>query len=861
MKKVKIKARVPNMAYPGSTVQQNYAEDLVHGYLHWSIEARDKYNVQFRQLPNPRPYVTVEWAGGVAETIAIAVKHPKQSRFRIKSNVYIPEQDVRAITNELKHTMQATEVTFKVDHHVDRANFTAGSETLAKTDLRNPDALLRLIKACYVNAEYTDDEWQRVHDQVKVYLSDVAVVDGGVLRNAKWSLRHLSFDNLFSYGSGNAINFDNLNGIVGIFGANRVGKSSIVGTMMYSLFNTTDRGPVKNLYVCNIREPYCYSKAIINVDGSDYVIERQTTKHENRRGERHATTALNVFKINENMEAVDLAGEQRLDTEKVIRNLIGSPDDFLLTSLSAQGDTNNQFISHGSARRRQILSRFLDLDIFDKMYDIANTDVKLTKAQLRAFPEKDWNSLAADYKLKLTDLSREIDECTQKSHDARERLDDLRARLLQHKDFTPVTKSQVEMQRSRVETLEKQANDYVVRVNFLEEEIKKINAKITTVDVLVKENDVNELKRKLEAFVELESSVASLKHVHDKESTTFKQQERSLKILDEVPCDDKFPTCKFIKDAHVNKGKIDSQREKVNKALERLSKATVSLDAVKEENLKDRVAKVQQLVEMLAKLKLEASNKQIELMKLQTSLDVVVAGLEPAKSRLDELEEALKNDENAEVVSIRSQIDELMRLIKGLDDTKLSAAAQRGRIISDAEKSLSEKKSRDSLLAKMKVYEIIAHSFSRRGIPHTIVSSQLPLINVEISKILAGIVDFTIELESEEDSDNMDVFINYGDSRRIVELCSGMEKMIASLSIRVALINVSSLPKTDMFIVDEGFGALDDAGVESCNRLLTSLKRYFKSVIVITHVDGVKDAADIVLEITKNEKNTRVVYE
>jgi exonuclease SbcC len=107
----------------------------------------------------------------------------------------------------------------------------------------------------------------------------------------------------------------------------------------------------------------------------------------------------------------------------------------------------------------------------------------------------------------------------------------------------------------------------------------------------------------------------------------------------------------------------------------------------------------------------------------------------------------------------------------------------------------------------------------------------------------------------------MDVFINYGDSKRIVELCSGMEKMIASIAIRVALINVSSLPKTDMFIIDEGFGALDDAGVEACNRLLMSLKRYFRTIIVITHVDGVKDAADTVLEITKNEKNTRVSYE
>src|SRR5690606_18371099 len=122
-------------------------------------------------------------------------------------------------------------------------------------------------------------------------------------------------------------NFDQLNGIVGVFGPNRIGKSSIIGTMMYSLFNTTDRGSVKNLHVVNARQPYCYTKAIINVNGTNYVIERQTVKHETRRGQVHAGTALNVFRINESGEAEDLAGEQRTDTEKVIRKLIGSAED------------------------------------------------------------------------------------------------------------------------------------------------------------------------------------------------------------------------------------------------------------------------------------------------------------------------------------------------------------------------------------------------------------------------------------------------------------------------------------------------------------------------------------------------------
>ena len=107
----------------------------------------------------------------------------------------------------------------------------------------------------------------------------------------------------------------------------------------------------------------------------------------------------------------------------------------------------------------------------------------------------------------------------------------------------------------------------------------------------------------------------------------------------------------------------------------------------------------------------------------------------------------------------------------------------------------------------------------------------------------------------------MDIYINYGDSRRIIECASGMEKMMASLAIRVALINVSSLPKTDLLIIDEGFGALDDMNVESCNRLLKSFKRWFKNILVISHVDGIKDVVDNIIEISSNGKNAKVVHE
>ena len=88
-----------------------------------------------------------------------------------------------------------------------------------------------------------------------------------------------------------------------------------------------------------------------------------------------------------------------------------------------------------------------------------------------------------------------------------------------------------------------------------------------------------------------------------------------------------------------------------------------------------------------------------------------------------------------------------------------------------------------------------------------------------------------------------------------------MEKMVSSMALRVALSNVSSLNRSDMFIVDEGFGALDPQNVEAVTTLLHSLKKFYRLILIISHVDVIKDSVDNIVEITKSGKNSKVVYE
>jgi exonuclease SbcC len=174
------------------------------------------------------------------------------------------------------------------------------------------------------------------------------------------------------------------------------------------------------------------------------------------------------------------------------------------------------------------------------------------------------------------------------------------------------------------------------------------------------------------------------------------------------------------------------------------------------------------------------------------------------------------------------------------------------------EQSEASRRKFDNLNMQLKVQDLFIQATSKRGIPVQIINSLLPKINREIAKILKGVVGFTVVLEADLESNAMDVFIDYGDSKRIIELASGMEKMISSLAIRVALINVSSLPKSSMLVIDEGFGSLDETNLEACGRLLQSLKKSFKNILVISHIDQIKDIVDHTIDIVKQGVDSHV---
>ena len=158
----------------------------------------------------------------------------------------------------------------------------------------------------------------------------------------------------------------------------------------------------------------------------------------------------------------------------------------------------------------------------------------------------------------------------------------------------------------------------------------------------------------------------------------------------------------------------------------------------------------------------------------------------------------------------------------------------------------------ENLRSQFAAYDLFMRCCHPNGISHNIIKNRLPIINEEIAKILTGIVDFEIFIENEDKK--LDIFIRHPKhGPRLIEMGSGAEKTIAAMAIRLALLSVSSLPKPDIFILDEPGTALDEENMEGFVRIIDMVKSYFKTVILISHLDTLKDAVD--MQITIEKKN------
>jgi DNA repair exonuclease SbcCD ATPase subunit/DNA repair exonuclease SbcCD nuclease subunit len=852
--------------YAGSTIQQNFGESRLKGYLIWNIHSKDKHSIDKRLFQSPRPFITVELnQDGTLPNIDV----PKNSRLRLVCNYNLP-------TAKLKRACDYAQVKWST-HSVSFVNNSQSSASVSSANggkainMRDPKNQEKFLREFMETNEVEDSVKDRVVELSQEYLKKVDS-SNGVSRNVVWDIKKMKWDYLFNYGKGNTLDFSKLNGLVGIFGKNYSGKSSIIDAALFGLFNTTSKGERKNVHIINQNQERASCKLEIAVGDDVYKIARsleKTTGKSKGREVISAKTELDFTKYNFGTTPESKNGDTRNKTDDNIKGTFGSLEDFMMTSLAAQNDSFG-FISEGSTKRKEILAKFLDLQIFDQMHKLAKQDSAEMRGVIKHLQSADWDKKLSRAKEELSEILEDIEVQKDLCDRHRIRLDTLKQEQALIKEQVEAA-SQKEIDIDSVKSLLKEAEKTLSSSrNQMEVLSTKIKSKRSQVEDLTSSlPSMLEASNKAELELkDLETIKSELKELtKDLQSKTRKRDNLQSKI-DMLKGHEYDPDCKyccdneFVKEAEAAKSKVPPMNIEIEDIKSKLLDLKMKASLFDEEELTNIINRYSDSKTSHKKLTDEIRNMSIQWENFEGKASLAEHRIEKLNSDIAYYNENIEAYENLsslkrDLLAINKTVDLKIADIKRCDEKVLGYMSEKGsaeRMIQEANERIEQIKEaeRDYI-----AYDIFVKATHANGISYEVIKSMLPIINDEIQKVLSSIVDFQVFFA--EDGDKLEVYLKHPKyDARPLSMGSGAEKTIASMAVRLALISVSSLPKSQLFILDEPATALDAEHMEGFVRLLQMIKTQFKTVLLITHLESLKDIVDTTIEIDKTDGYAQV---
>ncbi len=159
------------------------------------------------------------------------------------------------------------------------------------------------------------------------------------------------------------------------------------------------------------------------------------------------------------------------------------------------------------------------------------------------------------------------------------------------------------------------------------------------------------------------------------------------------------------------------------------------------------------------------------------------------------------------------------------------------------------------------VYQELAAAFSRQGVQAMLIETVVPRLEEEANRLLGRMTDnrMHVKLETQrerstgqgEPRETLDINVSDELGPRSYEMYSGGEAFRVNLALRIALSRVLAqrmgAPLPTLFI-DEGFGTQDAAGRERILDVISAIQEDFDKIIVITHLDDLKDMFPVRIE-------------
>ncbi|MEX2161239.1 MAG: SMC family ATPase [Anaerolineales bacterium] len=179
---------------------------------------------------------------------------------------------------------------------------------------------------------------------------------------------------------------------------------------------------------------------------------------------------------------------------------------------------------------------------------------------------------------------------------------------------------------------------------------------------------------------------------------------------------------------------------------------------------------------------------------------------------------------------------------------------------------------REDLAGQVSQLQALERAFGKDGVPAMLIEQALPQIETKANQILERLSAGSMSLrfvtqqryrdsKREDWRETLDIQISDSAGDRDYEMFSGGEAFRINFAIRLALSEVLAQragARLQTLVIDEGFGSQDEAGLQRLVEVISQVRRDFAKILVITHLDSLKEAFPNRIEVEKGPRGSMV---
>lgn len=890
----------------GSLICQNHdEEDYPHGFVMLDTDTGEFTEYE---IPNDWGYFTIrdEHIKVIDENSVKVIATIPFKYFNLRTrlrNEYTDNQ-ILSIKKEIKKKYKKD---ISISVYVDSVKFNKEYNPMNLNDVSVQNSLMQ--EYCKDNKIGNVDDILKINEEVNKNIKDFSDIMYGVV----WEPVELQFKNVFSFGDKlNIIDFTKLNGITSISGKNGTGKSSALSIILFILFGKTPKISNQS-EIINDRQNDAWMQLIINVNGDKYRITKELIKKRKNVSASLSfekfDEKLNEY-VTDDSDKTDTNTDIKQNITKILGNyddiLMSSfslQNDFQKMIEAKETERKNYFYNFIGlnifqhlykasgplqSKYQSIVDKYKSTDFEEKIQDV-ETEIKNSNINI-----KQYNNMILEYSDKLDKLDEKINDVTSKRAILEDKMKDTPkinviknemdtkygditfAKNMIDKNKETLLSKELRLNEWKKTDIEKELNSLISIIDEQKEIETTIFDSISSLD-----QDYLKLEEKRKINDELNNKISNIMNKLSSLDVTIKNFKRQSEIIDKQPWmidNEKCNICVLSKDAMEAKQKLSENIElqkKANMVKDKLKSQIIigiddrmsaisntkkeNSDALK--NIRNEIKILNEKKDNLSKIENRIKELELDIEKINNNIFLYSEKMKTSKKEYDDLSkqyDAIKSflTISGEIESYNSQLKDLTvdkleykKYISALNEKINKEHSNIGNNTALIESIKKEYSDYDDALKQLMIVTEYRNIVNKNGLPFSTLQKFIPSFNKKISEYLSNdMVNFELKLDVEDDKLRI-LTRKYSDSWRDIKSAGGMETVYSSWIIRAVLSEFSILPKSDLLVLDEGFGAADVDSLGNLELLFSKLKQKFNKIMVISHIPLITDFCDNEIEI------------